>query len=300
MYTIIGSGFGLYGYLPAIVEGFGETVVLPRAYEGKVRARVELANTLTNIHWAKDEDVGLSQATTVVIATTPQRQFETVLRCVSLLNIEKLILEKPIAATPAQASILVERLGATGKRYRIGFTFLYTSWHKQLEWSKLLFSTNELYFTWTFKADHFVKDLDTWKRNRTEGGGVLRFYGIHLVALLASKGYDGVRESKIEGDRPDEPLRWRALFTGVGLPNCHVFVDSLCVEKRFEISQNHDGHEQIIISATSPFESERSPQCADSRIGSLVGLINSFDENDEDFKLYYTKVINLWALIEDM
>lgn len=149
-------------------------------------------------------------------------------------------------------------------------------------------------------ANHFDKKLPTWKRNRTEGGGVLRFYGIHLVALLASQGYDGVLESKIEGDLPDEPLRWRAVLTGSGLANCNVFLDSFCTQKRFEISQNHAGHKRIMSRAADPFESEHPDQCADSRIGPLRGLIHSFDENDEDFKRYYKNAINLWALIENV
>jgi hypothetical protein len=298
MYTIIGSGFGIYGYLPALVEGFGETVVLPSIYKDKILSRRELASTVANIRWVKDENVALSLAKSIVIATTPERQFEVVMRCLSLSNIEKLIIEKPVAVTPERAAILVANLDAKKKRYRIGFTFLYTSWQKKLRWSKLLVSKDELTITWTFMANHFDKKLPTWKRNRTEGGGVLRFYGIHLVALLASQGYDGVLESKIEGDLPDEPLRWRAVLTGSGLANCNVFLDSFCTQKRFEISQSNSKNKRIILTAGDPFELECSDQCSDSRIGPLKRLIGTFEDDDSNVKSYYTNVINLWAAIE--
>ena len=32
MFTVVGSGFGLYGYLPALLEAFEDPVALPVAY----------------------------------------------------------------------------------------------------------------------------------------------------------------------------------------------------------------------------------------------------------------------------
>ena len=300
MYTIIGSGFGLYGYLPALVEGFDETVILPISYEYTVRTRPELFGMLGNIRWVKDEQVALSQVSAVVIATPPLRQYKAAIHCLTLPNIKKIILEKPIAVTPELASSLVDKIGTTNKRYRIGFTFLYTKWHHQLEHSKLLVSDGDLHITWKFMANHFAKQLSSWKRRSAEGGGVLRFFGIHLVAMLASKGYDKVKQSKIESNENEEQFWWQAMFTGSGLPNCYVFVDSFSTEKCFKISQNYLGSIKIIASSIEPFESERSNQGSDLRVGPLKKIIATFDENDEDFKQYYIKTINLWAATESL
>lgn len=300
MYTIIGSGFGIYGYLPAIVTGFGGAVVLPHAYEAKLLARAELSNTLTNIHWVKDEDAALSQASIVIVAIAPKNQYEMVMRCLNLKNIKELILEKPIAATPAMASSLVAKINEEKKKYRIGFTFLYLSWTKKLEISKSMVSDTELSITWTFMANHFYKHLATWKRSNIQGGGVLRFYGIHLVALLASQGYDGVIESKIEGDHPDEPFKWQAVFIGPELPKCRVFVDSFSTLKQFEISQNQAGQKRTILSVTDPFEMEQSDQYVDSRVGSLIKLINTLKDDDDKYIKLYIGSINLWQKIESI
>ena len=42
MYSIIGSGFGLYGYLPAIIKLHKKGVVLPEKYKEKILLRPEL------------------------------------------------------------------------------------------------------------------------------------------------------------------------------------------------------------------------------------------------------------------
>src|SRR5687768_8509582 len=97
MYAIVGSGFGLYGYLPALVEGLGETVALPRAAEARARARPELGRALEGVHWVDDLDAALALATGVVIATPPGSQLEVAGRCAGLANIRTMVLEKPIA-----------------------------------------------------------------------------------------------------------------------------------------------------------------------------------------------------------
>jgi len=45
------------------------------------------------------------------------------------------------------------------------------------------------------KADHFKNNKDNWKRDHKQGGGPLRFYGIHLIAVLAELGYTSSRQS---------------------------------------------------------------------------------------------------------
>ena len=122
MFTIFGSGFGIYGYLPALAEHLGEEVVLPKAYETKVRSRPELGGTLSRIRWVKDHDEALALADGAVIATPPQFQGGIVERCLSLPNIKRLALEKPLAVTPGLAASLLSRLDASGVQYVIAYT----------------------------------------------------------------------------------------------------------------------------------------------------------------------------------
>jgi len=62
MFTVFGSGFGLYGYLPALIDTFGEPVALPESYRATVQARPELARCLPSIRWAADRDAALALA----------------------------------------------------------------------------------------------------------------------------------------------------------------------------------------------------------------------------------------------
>lgn len=298
MYAIIGSGFGLYGYLPALVDGQDETVVLPRAYESKVRTRTELAFTLSHIRWVDDEITALSLASTVVIAVPPQRQFELVSRCLTLPRIEKLVLEKPLAVTPALAAELVSNLDEAKKRYRIAYTLLNTAWHQELAWPKLSTPGAVISINWTFMAHHFASRLTTWKRVHKDGGGVLRFYGVHLVALLAYHGYDGVGCSILEGEDPREPERWNAILTGPGLPDCHVYVDSRSATKQFMMVHRISAQDNVILGMADPFENEIRKGDDDARVGVLKRLMDSFEADDRHYDLFYKRVNTLWWKIE--
>ena len=93
MFTIIGSGFGMYGYLPALLKVYGEGVILPLSYKDKLMARSDLIQFLPWISWAKTLEEALKEATGVVLATTPTRQLTIAFELLNHPNIKKLVLE---------------------------------------------------------------------------------------------------------------------------------------------------------------------------------------------------------------
>jgi predicted dehydrogenase len=298
MYTIVGSGFGLYGYLPALVEGLGAAVVLPRAYEAKVRARPELAGTLRGIHWADDADAALRQASVVVIATRPRRQVDVAAQCAALPAIERLVLEKPLAPSPEQAKAMLALLDRAGKRYRVGYTLLHAGWCACLDWPRAAAQGDEVRIEWTFMAHHFAQGVSTWKRIHAEGGGVLRFFGVHLLALLVRHGYERVRESTLEGEVPGEPERWSALFSAAGLPDCRVLVDSRSATTRFTIAHHAGASRDMLVDLRDPFAGEPAAGDADRRVGVLARLLATFAENDRGHNDFYARVNALWLKVE--
>ncbi len=298
VYAIVGSGFGIYGYLPAIVDGKDKIVILPKAYKSKIRARSELAHTLPHIRWVEDEITAISLASTVVIAVQPQRQSELLSRCLTLPLIERLVLEKPLAVTPELAAELISNLDIAKKRYRIAYTFLNTAWHQQLAWPKLSTPDALVSISWTFMANHFASQLTSWKSRHNDGGGVLRFYGVHLVALLAYHGYDEVRCSALEGADQGEPERWTASFTGPRLPDCDVHVDSRSATNQFLIVHHLESKEKVIIKTTDPFEQEIRHGDGDVRIDVLKRLLASFEQDDISYDLFYKRANALWTKIE--
>jgi predicted dehydrogenase len=290
MFAIVGSGFGLYGYLPALVEAFGEPVLLPEAYRAKVEARPELGPYLASIRWAADTRAALAQATGAVVATPPARQLEVAAQCLALSGLTSLVLEKPLAPSPAAATKLLGALRASGKRYLVGYTLLHTRWHERLAWP----ASGEVAITWSFMAHHFARDLHNWKRVHAEGGGVLRFFGVHLLALLARHGYRDVRQSSFAGSNPAAPERWLAVFAGEGVPDCRVDVDSRSTTSAFRIEA---AGAPPLVDLADPYAAEPLAQ-GDRRVGVLKRFLGTLPSAAGE-QAFYEDVNRLWQRAED-
>jgi predicted dehydrogenase len=299
MFTVTGSGFGLYGYLPALVETYGEPVLLPRAYESKVRARPELRQYLASIRWAEDAESALAMASGVVVANIPRVQPEIVSRCLGYAGIGRLVLEKPLAVTPAAASEMIDGLRSSGKRFRVGYTLLHTAWGRSLDWPDRGDAGDRVAITWTFMAHHFANVLANWKREHAQGGGVLRFFGVHLLALLARHGYRDVDGSVLAGQSAGEPERWRAAFAGPAVPRCDVEIDSRCEANRFRVTRSSRGETVALIDLQEPFELESTGAgMADRRVAVLMRLLDSFQRDDAACYAHYDEANRLWAAVE--
>ena len=121
-FTILGSGFGLYGYLPALL-GLGHKIALPERYRSVVGTRQELSQFVPRVDWCADIEEALAGSEAVVVALRPADQARWIPRLVRTPNIRQLILEKPIAPAPEVAASLLAELEGAGKRYRVGYTF---------------------------------------------------------------------------------------------------------------------------------------------------------------------------------
>ena len=292
VFTVVGSGFGLYGYLPAVADTFRSPVLLPERYRAKVEARPELRPYRDLIRWTPDTELALAQATGVVIATPPHRQVEVAERSLELPGIQVLVLEKPLAPTPSASHALLDAVRRSLRRYRVGYTFLYTDWAQDLSWPSAD-AVREVTMTWTFMAHHFANNLHNWKRAHAEGGGPLRFFGVHLLALLARQGYRDVVESTLEGVVAGEPERWRAVFSGDGLPKCRVLVDSRSDAMVFRIDAG-----QTVVDIGYPYAGGRAEGEADRRVGVLKRFLATLQEPDEPFESFYRAVGELWDAVE--
>jgi predicted dehydrogenase len=299
MFTIVGSGFGLYGYLPALVEGLGERVVLPLAYREKVEARAELQPCLGAIDWVADAAMALTAASAVAVAAPPRRQEEAVAKGLLHPRLDTFVLEKPLATTPDAAIALLEALERSRKRVRVGYTLLHTTWGSSLRLPRD--ADAQLAITWTFMAYHFAHALPGWKREHAQGGGVLRFFGVHLIALLAREGYREVRRSALAGEDAAQPERWEAVFAGPGRPDCRVSVDSRSREDRFAIRVLGGAQPRALVALAEPFEQEEALGApgADRRVGVLARLLGTLRDVDEPYHGLYRETNLLWRKVED-
>jgi len=303
--AILGSGFGLYGYLPALAGELGQRVILPERYRDRLRARPELAHLGDRVDWATDDSDALDRADGAVLALPPAIQVERIDACVARRSITRLVLEKPLAPSPADARAVFDALLASGKVFRIGYTFRFTDWGAGLLGEiATAGQRGRLSIYWDFLAHHFRHDLRNWKRASGTGGGAIRFYGIQLIALLAEAGYREVAGSRSQGQRPDEIEKWAATFGGPGLPECNVVVDTNSSTSRFRVEWETTadaGAPVVFADLADPFGSGRDkmpPGMPDNRVPLLGRLCRSLWDPDAGEMAWYRAAIALWAAVE--
>ncbi len=249
--AILGSGFGLYGYLPAIATTSQVRFAMPQRYQLKYTSRPELAQWQERIEWCSSEADALERSSSVVLALCPERQAHWLEACLALKNIRNLLLEKPLARCPLEGMQLQHQLNRSGKNYRIGYLFRYLPWMKALaDALRNGLVTEPLVIDWQFHAHHFRHAVPTWKRDHAVGGGALRFYGIHLVALLAELGYSQTLNSQLIANDSQEVSAWQATLCGSGRPTCHLVVDSTADETRFVV---RTASGRVLLAAEHPF-----------------------------------------------
>ena len=298
MFTIVGGGFGLYGYLPALFNIFGGGIILPEVYRKIVTSRVELRQFDEQIQWEHSVESALLKSAGVVIATPPLAQIELLREILILDNIKEIVIEKPVAPTVDAAIQLFDNEALKLKRIRVGYTFIYSDWYPLLR-KVVENSPNAIKIIWNFEADHIAKNKETWKRYHSLGGGVLRFYGIHIIAVLASLGYETVIRSNLEEIISNQPIGWEAVFHGNALPKCNISISINSNKNEFMIIDIHkNGSEKPSYLAATPFDSPKNNQSQDVRVPILESLIRTFDFEDYRYSLLYREINSLWNKVE--
>lgn len=308
MFLILGSGFGLYGYLPALVGGCGQIAVLPARYRPRFSARSELQRFSSSVRWAPDEIAALGQSSAAALALRPEDQETWLVRCLARPEVRHLLLEKPLARTPALAQRGLDALVESGKDFRIGYLFGLTGWGRELR--NILGAGSyggRLFIRWQFCAHHYRHDLRNWKRYVATGGGAIRFFGVQVIALLARLGYRDVAVSRTFGASTDEVEMWSATMTGPGLPECSLMIDTRSSKTAFQVMCQREVrcHPDVSHRFTSPFASGPRPEAnfpvdLDPRIRELTELCRSLLGATESDIGWYQLTLDLWRSAEDM
>lgn len=298
-FSILGSGFGLYGYLPALIR-CGHRVMLPESYRETLERRADLKGLVDAVQWRKDEEAIRDEATACIISRRPSDQSAWLDRFAGTARATSFILEKPLGTTPASAFKLLDLLEASHKKYRIAYTFRFLPWAQDL--AAVASNTDtannpgHIGIEWTFRSHHYLHQKQNWKRRVSEGGGALRFYGIHIIGLLAEIGYRDVAQSRCCASAPDECEFWSAVFNGPGLKECHVLVDTNSDDTTFKIVGFDKSH--MILDQAGPFQSTARSDGFDARVEVLERLCKSLTEETARFYPWYAASIELWKLTE--
>jgi predicted dehydrogenase len=169
---ILGSGFGLYGYLPAL-SNLGLEVWVPTRYAEKISQRKELEKNLKNI-FLRSEELILSDCEILVIAKRPEDQFALLNKLSNSKH--KFFLEKPLARNLTEQTQLINLLRDTSRKFSIAYLFEFLAWYEAIRRKSALGEKLEIEISWNVGS---IKN--NWKYKDENGGGLLKYYGCHIL-----------------------------------------------------------------------------------------------------------------------
>jgi hypothetical protein len=302
VWGILGGGFGLYGYLPAVACRTGDRIHTLRRYQETIRRRADIKTYEDRVIFEKDIGAILNKCNALAVAVRPADQEQLLNEVFDLGWKGKIILEKPLARNPGLADALLQRLMAADIDFRIAFTLNVTPWSARLAQFLAANETEEvtLDIEWQFHAHHYRRDLDIWKRHPSQGGGATRFYAIHLIALLA-------------GLDLTTPLRYSRLITGLDdEPECRFAVSGARRTAAVKCNSRWEGEPGFSIRGTvagaAAFEVKLGDPFgdidgvhgihADGRIQYLLQILESFDGVPHGDARFYVGHVKLWSELE--
>ena len=133
---IIGSGFGSYGYLPA-VHDLSQRIYLDLKYKNRVENRLELKKYLKKVIWYKEIETVLKKIDYLIIAQNPKNQDSILRRLIGIYKPRHVFLEKPISNNPSNSIKLIKFLEKKRIQFSVGFLFKYLKWCKYLQKKKI-------------------------------------------------------------------------------------------------------------------------------------------------------------------
>ena len=292
---IYGSGFGLYGYLPSIAKKDNIEIFLHSRYRDKFNARKELEEYANKICWYDDEICVVNKIDTAILALRPKDQDSKIRYLLDKSNIKNYLLEKPLSIDPHQSIELLNLLKEKKVNFSIGYLFQYTSWGKDLITSSKQ-SIDDYFLKWKFHAHHFTFEVESWKREDDQGGGIIRFYGIQLIALLSQIKFSNLLESKITY-KDNSSYRWEAKFSNENKSTFSLELNSLSPKKEFSISRFRSKmSNELVYNLGDPFENIQNSK-SDRRVKFISDSLNNLRQS-KSFLTLNEDVINLWREIE--
>lgn len=182
---IIGSGFGLYGLLPAFNSTPACKVISICGKKTERLVNYCKSNGLKKIYTNWQEMLDKEKLDALAIAVTPNAQYE-----IAKAAIKKglhVFAEKPLAASYAQANEL-QKL-ASKRKIVTAVDFIFPEieeWKKvkQLLETKKYGNTTHISVNWDFLSYDVKNKIKSWKTDVSEGGGALSFYFSHTLHYL--------------------------------------------------------------------------------------------------------------------
>lgn len=182
---IIGSGFGLYGQLPAFnsLKNCEVVAVCGNKKERLLKYRRDIG--LSNIYSEWQLMLDKEKLDVLAIAVPPREQYKIVKVAINKgINI---FAEKPLAVNYSQAKQMFD--WARKKKIVNAVDFIFPEidvWQKakQLLDGKVLGELKHISVSWSFLSFDIKNKISSWKTDVGEGGGALSFYFSHSLYYL--------------------------------------------------------------------------------------------------------------------
>jgi predicted dehydrogenase len=196
MILVLGGGFGLYGHVAALAAD-GRQVATPARYRPLAETRPEMKGIVPHIRWVEDEHSALGIARSVCLARRPADNAALTLKLINSGSGGVLIIEKPIAPTPAEALALEHALDVAGRSWAVPYLFLHCDWFVQL--AQTFREGGDVSIRWVHRQS---ASSGSWKTDEDKGGGAMAFYFIHCLAVIEAV-CPGLHSRVVRMQRPD-------------------------------------------------------------------------------------------------
>ena len=189
--AILGKGFGLYGYLPAVIESRKySTIYTLEKYKDFILSRDDIKHYFKKLSFCDEEDIINGNSEELILCRRPVDNF----KIISKMNkVKKLYIEKPIAESPKKANNLLNLIQNKCDIFSTNYIFLILEWYDFLS----ININNYWLIEWNFKAHYNLHKVSNWKSKKKFGGSLISFYGIHFIALAVSLNFRNLKFSKL-------------------------------------------------------------------------------------------------------
>lgn len=288
MIGILGGKFGFYGWLEAVAKFYpNEKICVEVRNEGNPF----LDKFKDKITFVKDSKSVIFFSDFLILAIPPAEVEKYILDIQISPYLKKLIIEKPICSDPIRSQVFIELVEANGIQVISSYLFLYTDWYQQL---KDITIGNKIAINWNFKN---TNSNWSWKTQHHNGGGALRFYGIHFIAVLASLGYDCCVNSKLS---KNYDFFTAEISSSYDRPIIYLNIDNTGLnENSFELNiYPKDDIPKNLILWENPFSEKANDYSNDNRIYYLIKNLDEFQNNYQYVNHLIHKTNSLWNKIE--
>jgi predicted dehydrogenase len=288
--AVIGSGFGLYGLLPAFQQ-IPECVITGICGKDSQRMVDYCRKTsVAGIFHDWRELIDKSKPDAIAVAVIPRYQYEIALY--ALQRGISVFAEKPLTVGLKQAERLLSCARKSGRPNMVDFIFPeIPEWInvKKLISENIIGKVNQVTVNWSFLSYDIKNRLNTWKLDPKEGGGALAFYFSHVFynlefflgkikALRCDFNYSSHSPGKGE-TVVNMIVRWESGCTGNILLNC----GSMGLNQHVWEFQGEDGDlvlQNMTRSVGTGFEIIHYYPNGEKEVISLPKLEHSLDEDE--------------------